>query len=374
MRRIAILSLADINNYGDVFFPLVIREELKERLTGGEIDIITNTGYSCSLFETISYAKKRMRDYDVIIYGGGEVISPYDNNDFKSIYSKTYKGVPSNIAYEWLDLEDPVKIWFGIGAHPILFDYPKEVQCALDKLDYLCVRGTISKKVLDGGFTNNNGKIRVIPDLGWLFPKYVDESDSEKLLLNLGINKNQSYMVFEAVSEKNIPINPQKIAMDLVSFQRKSGVKVLLLPIIKTKGLWDEMKIIREIEDAAAGELTRLPSDFNVLQTGAILKNAEFFVGSSLHGAITMLSYGKPVVNIRGSIHTKLQDIHASRYRSTCFVNDWECLPGVLERLNNEAKNKEDYKYAMLYAEYMKYRLEKEFDNLAMTILEKSKQ
>ena len=49
-------------------------------------------------------------------------------------------------------------------------------------------------------------------------------------------------------------------------------------------------------------------------------------------------------------------------------MNTWEVLPGLLERLNNEAENKVDSKYAGMYAEYMGYGLEREDDGLVARI------
>ena len=129
------------------------------------------------------------------------------------------------------------------------------------------------------------------------------------------------------------------------------------------------MAALKKIQQAADGELALLSEDRNILETGAVLKNAKFFVGSSMHGAITLLAYGKPAFNIRGAINTKLQDLHAQRYRSACFAGDWSVLPGVLERLNNESDNITDRKYNLMYAEYMRYRLDREIDSLVSKIL-----
>lgn len=374
MLKIAVLSLADINNYGDVFFPVVVKNELLKRMPEAEIEIITNVKYTCELYGTVPYTREYLKKFDAIVYGGGELISPFDDETIRAIYGEDYCGTPSNIAYEWLDLEKVLKVWFGVGAHPVLFDYPEHVDTALENLDYLCVRGTISKKVLEKGYADNNGSIRVIPDLGWLFPRYIDEYDVPVGLPERQVEEKQPYMVFEAVDDLDIEKHIISIAEQLVLFQKTSGVKVLLLPIIQTKGQWFERKVLEKIYTAAAGELTLLPDGLSILQIGTILKNARFFVGSSLHGAVTMLSYGKPAVNIRSSIHTKLQDVHAARYRATCFANGWDVLPGVLERLNRESQNDTDRKYALMYAEYMRYRLGREFDNLAAVIRQHGKQ
>ena len=42
--KIAVLSLADINNYGDKFFPYIFRSELKARFPNADIDLYTLNG------------------------------------------------------------------------------------------------------------------------------------------------------------------------------------------------------------------------------------------------------------------------------------------------------------------------------------------
>lgn len=368
--KIAIVSLADINNYGDAFFPVIVEEELKKRLPDAQIDLITNTIYNSGFYETKKYCYEELKEYDAIILGGGELISPYDNEAFCKTYGEGYKGKPSDIAHGWLDIPKVFKAWFSVGAHPVLYDYPDEVDCALESLDYLSVRGNISKKVLEKGFVVNNGNIRVIPDLGWLFPRYIDDYQWFEYEHVCKIEGKEEYCVFQAIDDADINKNLEMITRVLVDFQRNRNIKVLLLPIMQTAEQWMEKDVMERISAMSGNELEMIPYGLNIKQTGIILKNAKFFVGSSLHGAVTALAYGKPVVNIRSGVNTKLQDLHAARFRSTCFANGWDVLPGVLNRLSNEAENEIDHKYAVMYAEYMQYRLEREFDGLALRIKE----
>lgn len=365
--KIAILSLADINNYGDVFFPVVIKKELIKRLPKADIDIITNTLFECEFYQTKEYCYQELEQYDAIIMGGGELISPYDNEAFKQTYGYSYNGTPSDIAFGWLDIKKAIKVWFDVGIHPVLLEYPDNIIRALNSLDYLSVRGTISKKVLERDFRKNYSNIRVMPDLGWMFPSYIDRYSDLGLIDNCDKNLDffsKEYCVFQAIHDINIETNIQYIANVLVDFQQQTGVQVILLPIMQTVKQWGEYEIMEGIYNASCQKLLLIPYGLNIMQTGLILKNAKFFVGSSLHGAITSLAYGKPTVSIRDESNTKMQDLHASRFRSACFANSWEVLPGVLKRLNHEADNTEDGKYAMMYSEYMQYRIGKEFDGL----------
>ena len=87
MPKIAILSLADINNYGDTFFPLVLKSELLKRIPDARIELITNTEFDCGLYKTTAYSKEFVSEFDAIVLGGGELISPYDNESFLATYA-----------------------------------------------------------------------------------------------------------------------------------------------------------------------------------------------------------------------------------------------------------------------------------------------
>ena len=64
MLKIAVLSLADINNYGDAFFPLVAKSELLRRIPNAEIELITNTEYENGLYKTTAYSREYMEQFD----------------------------------------------------------------------------------------------------------------------------------------------------------------------------------------------------------------------------------------------------------------------------------------------------------------------
>lgn len=365
--KIAVLSLADINNYGDVFFPYLLKNELLERIPDAQIDIVTNTHYDCGLFKSIPYEYEAVCKYDAIVMGGGELISPFDDEAFRKTYGASYSGTPSDVAFGWLDVKDAYKAWFSIGAHPILWDYEKLVDKALSSLDFCSVRGTISKKVLERDMRSNNTSLRVMPDLGWLFTKYIDQySDYRKEVADLG-NEDQEYFVFQGIDDIDLVDNIDEIIRVLKNFQKDKNIRAVVLPIMKTKAQWGENLINEKIKNC--GEIFLLPEDLSILEVGTVLKNAKFFVGSSLHGAVTAMAYGHPAVNIRSAINTKLQDIHSVRCRSTCFANGWDVLEGVLPRLYNESHNEEDHYYANSYAEYQRYRIRKEIDALARGIL-----
>lgn len=369
--KIAVLSLADIDNYGDTFFPYMFRAELLKRLPKARIDLFTNIPFDSGIYRTQAYSPEAVADYDAIILAGGDTIQRLDQEEFGPIYAKlssnVFSGRPSDIVFSWLELQKPFKAWFAVGAHPNILNYRTDVEEAFAKLDYLAVRGIIAKKILENNLICNNEKILIVPDLGWLFPEYINATKlkPKAILRKHGGPKipSRPYAVFETYQEKDVPV--ERIAQTLIDFQEKSGVRILLVPFIRP---WSDFKMLSQIYEASDGMLSLVPNTLSFLETGSVLKGSEFYIGASMHGAVTCLAYGKPAGNILRWTAPKLQDLHGMRSRTDCFANEWEQLGPMLDMLNQEKKSGKAERAA--YSSYMRSRLCREIDGLAKRILE----
>ncbi len=373
--KIAVLSLADINNYGDMFFPYIFRLELQSRLPTAKIDLYTNMQYHCDIYDTAEYSRNRLLDYNAVILAGGDTVQRLDEENWKDIYpSDIGKKRPSDIIFDWLDLDKPYKAYFSVGVHPQMQEYRQDVLSAISRLDYLAVRGVLSKKILEGAIISNNNKIRIVPDLGWLFNRYIDvlEKETEGFCV-----PSKPYMVFEIFYEFDEEVL-RFAARTLQQFQSETGVEVMLLPIVHTKSrkqlsTWNDYYPLSRIAEYTDNALTLMPDQLSAAEVGILLKNAKFYLGSSMHGALTCLSYGKPAGNILTWTAPKLQELHGARTRADCFINHWGRLPEFLRKLDKEAEEKNEKKYSIMYADYMWYRLSTELDELCRQICEKQR-
>lgn len=367
--KIAVLSLADINNYGDVLFPYVFRNEIRKRIPNAAIELITNVEYKNDLYSTTAYRKEELAKYDAVILAGGESIQRLDEEAWNNIYDENCINRASDIIFDWLDLPKPYKAFFSVGVHPHMLDHSQDILFALKHLDYWSVRGELSKKIIERSIVLNYNQIRIVPDLGWKFNQYIDE---------LGQKTHQvehlppNYMVFELFYESDEDV-VRFVARELLKFQEETGVQVVLLPIVHTKSRntmssWNDYIVLSRINKYANERLQLMPDQLSFTKVGTILKNAKFYVGSSMHGAVTCLSYGKPAGNALTWTAPKLQDLHGARMRTDCFINHWGKLPYLLRRLNKEAEDNVNQVYAQQYSDYMRYRLDIELDELSIHI------
>lgn len=368
--KIAVLSLADINNYGDKFFPYIFRSELKARFPNAEIGLYTNSEYHCELYDTSKYSLPGLADYDAVILAGGDTIQRLDEENWNDIYgSSTLGRKPSDIIFQWLALDKPYKAYFSVGVHPQMQEHRQDILNMLTRLDYLSVRGGLSKKIIEGSLVYNYNQIRIVPDLGWLFAKYLDRMEPD--LPETGLTPG-NYMVFEVFYEFDDEIL-RFSAKALSEFQSETNVKVMLLPIIHTKSkralsTWNDYYPLSKIQEYAGGAFLLMPDQLSIANVGFLLKNAKFYLGSSMHGAVTCLSYGIPAGNILTWTAPKLQELHGARMRADCFINHWGKLPGLLRQLNREAEDNTNRGYGKIYADYMRHRLSQELDYLCLEI------
>src|SRR5690554_6523500 len=87
--RVAMLSFADIDNFGDVLFSYVVEKELSRRMENVTIDFFTPTDFSAHGRVYRSFSQHMpFSGYDALILAGGEVVHCYDERTWLPIYKK----------------------------------------------------------------------------------------------------------------------------------------------------------------------------------------------------------------------------------------------------------------------------------------------
>jgi polysaccharide pyruvyl transferase WcaK-like protein len=274
---------------------------------------------------------------------------------------------PSDIVWDWADLNHGFKAWLSVGVRPFEnINNAAKINKTLEDLDYVSVRGIISKKILEHDQVNfYNPKITITPDLGWLFPKFLNIKNEIAKHYKKYIPA-EKYVIFQTntITSEEAGL----IGEALVKFELYSGLKVLLLPVIHP---WEDEKYLRMIEASTNGSISMLPETLSTLEIADILVHAEIVLSSSLHSAITALAHGIPAAIINKWQGTKLQDLFGLQFRVEYLSNDFNNTYDLLVRLISEKKRNEVSLH--LYADFMKEKLSEVFDELCKNILTKSK-
>ena len=142
--RIAIMSVADILNYGDTLFPFVARQEILKRLPNAKFRFFTPTNAVIEGETFYGYTRKNLEIFKptAILVIGGEVIHKYDQVVWHEMYKNISKPVLSdNVSdtfFDWLDYPC-FKAWFSVGV--LYFNDGNMIDLSLlDKLNYIGVR------------------------------------------------------------------------------------------------------------------------------------------------------------------------------------------------------------------------------------------
>lgn len=335
--RIALMSVADIQNYGDSLFPFIAKQEILKRLPNAEFRFFTPTSTVIENEMFYGYSRKSLEEYNpaAIIVVGGEVIHRYDqvvwHEMYKNIDSPVISEKVSDTFFDWLDYP-AFKAWFSVGVLYLNDDNKIDIK-DIDKLNYIGVRGILSKKNLETDLLTSNSNIKIVPDIGWIFNRYFSDY---KVYLNNLENKigfpilDKKYVIFNInhTSIQKHVIN--NVRSSLNDFAINNNCIILLLPIIKS--YHDHEDLINFIDS----HIYLLPDTLNLEEIGSLLMGAWFYIGSSLHAAITTMSNNRNAAVIHNTQLTKFQDLFAHSMRLNCFTNDWQEVPNLLNRLKEE--------------------------------------
>ncbi len=173
--RVGILNYADVRNFGDVLFPLVVEKEVRTRIPSVEITFITHTGTSWGDMTSKRIDQIDFESFDALLLGGGEIVHRLDG-----MLSRIYSGFgleavdsPTDLVFSWTGAKRPYKAWLGLGVPAPFSDAAHDIASASAFLSVVGVRGSHShQRVLSSGVDAH--LVRRTPDLGWLFPRLLN--------------------------------------------------------------------------------------------------------------------------------------------------------------------------------------------------------
>jgi len=359
--KIALFSFADIDNFGDILFSWIVRQELQQRLKDTQFDFYAPSDCTIAGERYIGYTRERVDSaYDALILIGGEVVHFFDERTWKPIYSRRRltpcTGTPSDIVWDWpVNCAAPYKAWFSVGVRPFEDASDQDrIAATIQALDHVSVRGVLSKKLLENAeWLRNDQRITVTPDLGWGFPRLVTGIEKEK-------NK-KPYALFQFHN-----IDGQEavdIADSLLRFRQETGLDIYLMPVIH---LWNDHEFMRHICEAGGDSLIMLEQDLAPSEMLELIRDAEIVLASSLHVAITALAFGHPAAVFNKWPGTKFQDLLGMQMRPHAFINAVQDIDNTLESLRKEQRNPAAL---LAYRDFMSASLNAAFDHLAQDIV-----
>ena len=351
--NIAIMSLGETLNYGDVLFAPVLEKKIKEIYPNVKCKYFTSENVCIENIKYNQYSEKALDEFNpnLIIACCGEFIHKHDETLWRKVWERSFGRnwiqKPSNTFFGWLNRKDAFKVWFGVGVLDGHNSNEYATEEDIAKLDHCSTRGIISKKILERNkLIYYNPQISITPDIGWAFPEYFgDYNKSIEELNNRKFThlKENSYICFSLnyffVDSSDGDI--EFIHRTLQDFRHETGLEIVLL---------SQQLINQKIPYLGEGYLYF--DDLTLQEKGSLLCGCKFYIGYGLHFAITAMANGKPASVIHHRQQTKFQDLFGHMMRTDWLSSDWNNLPNLLRKHNNFAA--EDRDILQTYVTFMR--------------------
>ncbi len=352
MARIEQWGTFDVHNYGDLLFPLVLKQELARSLGPITQTLAAPNGGRFPGDETQNVRRiTRLEDPGFfsqalessgIVLGGGDIIR-FDDENLARLYGWSAQSAASSRFFTLFvdDLGQLARIypvfWNAVGVpFEIPLDCQERLRASARHVRYLSVRDELSKKRLERAGVER--EIEVVPDTAFLVPPLFDSRARNAIVerfRGLGYYPARGQVLTFQVSATFMP-SQQALATILAGFQSANPeLSLCLLPI----GIChDDLRTLRALCRRMGGRVFLVDTQTRPDEVGAVIADSTYFVGSSLHGNITAYAYGVPhlVLAFDEKPPTKLGQYAALVERQDCLIQSIDDLsPGLSALVQN---------------------------------------
>ena len=334
--KIGLIGACDRNNFGDLLMPIIFENQYKYNNANKNDIEFAYYGQSKSKMD---YLKSKNTDAlkdcynncDIDIIVGGEVLT----SNYKLMYFNLQKNSLKILLLRCLNkifpsfIEKLSRQRLGGKEHkPWILDKEK-LNCK--KLIYNTVGGYIDTKDLENikkvdymSIRNNydyqnikeiNKNIKLYPDSVISISKIIKEEEifynTEKDIKEFTKNK---YFIIQ-IDNRDSKGLIEKIGNQINRICNKYNIDCILLPIGYAQGHEDQ-KALKRILKYCNNSKVKMPRVTNIYETIYILKNAEVFIGTSLHGIIVSTSYEVPHIVLTDKLKKLLN-----------YIDTWPSTP-----------------------------------------------
>jgi len=370
--RIGLFGTFDIDNLGDALFPRIARMELARRLPDATIRAFSPIGHErLTRFDggepsepLGAYGPDRVAELagelDCVIVGGGEIVHGRDEllGPIYGMASDTMiERAPSRFFIDGLGPELEARcpvVWHAVG---IPFDVdPDEAgryRRALASRPYVSVRDDASRRRLERAGVDR--EIEVVPDPAVLLPRLIPDEVLDRRLAYLrgaGAFPDDAPALVVQGSRTLLDASAD-LAAAVARLAEEQDAEVVLVESGPVHG-------DAELADALAGALSRPARRVSggVEDVLAAIRGSAGFVGSSLHGNIAALVYGRPHVVLGWGGESKLDAFARSIDREEALVTSPDDVPAAFAKV--AARGSQDELVAALHRD-----ADRHFDRLA---------
>lgn len=166
----------------------------------------------------------------------------------------------------------------------------------LQKIDYIAVRDEQSYNVLKG----KNVIVNLVPDsailLSEVFPLNILEKNVSKDIIKY--TQRKRYIVFQ-VNKKRGEKQYQKICESLRACSQQLNVDICLCPIGYAPD-HEDPEVLSKLYQELGPKISTFFGDNTIWDIMYLIAKSSFFIGTSLHGVITAMSFAVPYLGLYG--------------------------------------------------------------------------
>lgn len=336
----------DRYNYGDNLMPIIyqlyIEKYFPNILDDYEVKYCAIGKSDLSRFEC--YPTSKIHDFlesspddSVLVVVGGEVLcatnltlllhmqnSRFSHSILKvarnflrsylNLVTNKFYGTPWEFPYipPKTAFKNRVKLAFntvGGGLSGLSTERSVEVIDRLNSADYISVRDKRTEMQLQGKVPT-----KLYPDSVFLISELITfEFLDSRVNINLKKITDNSYFCFQASPHK-VGEDIDKVVANLTEISKQRKEEIVLLPIGYASG-HDDRHYLTRIEEKLPRKTLNL-SNLNVWEIMYVIKKANLFIGTSLHGVITAMAFGIPHFGLNPNID-----------KVDSFLKDWSIFP-----------------------------------------------
>ncbi|EKQ67109.1 hypothetical protein OsccyDRAFT_4933 [Leptolyngbyaceae cyanobacterium JSC-12] len=395
----------DIDNYGDLLYPIIF--EKMYRVRGGNDEIykfsflenisLLDSGYSTKAIQNkiLSYESQLDTHQKIMMIVGGGDLLRVDWNTIASHYSRVcLKNKKDQISFflqkfirklkrnklEFKDyfrskymnypasgpfILDPEKspliqsiIYCSCGVPFSFSDSDKsQIAHAFNNADFIYLRDEESRnKLLESGVKK---EIHVSPDiivtLSDFFDFSTEKKKGEKILERFGVDIKQKKICFQAGSESITETDERVLIEQLKRYREKTNSEIFLLPIRRCHS---DDKYLENFSRKTYG-LFKYINVNSIFEIISVLAASDIFLGTSLHGNITAFSFGIPHLFAPINVDKREGFINMVNLSNEVKLRSWSEISDRLEWLESLEKE-----YFLKHASAAKNKVNKVFDLL----------
>lgn len=313
INKMAVIGPHDRINYGDFLFPMMLEFALS-KIVGSEINLrkfaLVSSDYShLGTFKSQSFKRLTSAvnsgEIDTIVVAGGESISAKWNNLYSYInplydYFYQYKKIRNNRIFRNI----PKFLLGNKTEFPFLIN-PQNYKTSDLKFFYNAVGGGRNLSISQIEVLNQASLVglRDVSSYNYIRnfkqdEKFVLVPDSAIILSDVYLKSTleatieEEYVFFQLSNYKH-----QNKIKEIISQLRKileTGLKLVFCPLGTAKGHEDQVILKRIYKELNHPNIVFIDEQPSISQIISLIANARLYIGTSLHGVITSMSYGVP--------------------------------------------------------------------------------